>query len=48
MKFTLKQLSVFDGIAQCQNVSQAAKQLSMTQSAASMALVTRQSACFTK
>lgn len=38
MNFTLKQMSVFDAIAETGSVSHAAVQLAMTQSAASMAL----------
>lgn len=38
MKFSLKQVAVFDAIADSGSVSQAAETLSMTQSAASMAL----------
>lgn len=39
MKFTLRQIEVFTAIARCENVSQAAAQLAMSQSAASSALV---------
>lgn len=38
MKFTLKQLAVFDAVADQESVSAAARQLSMTQSAVSMSL----------
>ncbi|CAG8999338.1 MAG: HTH-type transcriptional activator CmpR [Candidatus Celerinatantimonas neptuna] len=38
MAFTLKQIAVFDAVARTGSVSQAANQLAMTQSAASMAL----------
>jgi DNA-binding transcriptional LysR family regulator len=38
MRYTLKQLSVFDAISDCGSVSLAAEKLSLTQSAASMSL----------
>jgi DNA-binding transcriptional LysR family regulator len=38
MRFSLKQLAVFDAVARTGNVSQAADELALTQSAASMAL----------
>jgi DNA-binding transcriptional LysR family regulator len=38
MKYTLKQLSVFDAVASLESVSAAARKLSMTQSAVSMSL----------
>lgn len=38
MRYSLKQLAVFDAIATCGSVSQAADKLALTQSAASMAL----------
>lgn len=40
MKFTLKQIRVFLATANCQNISQAAEQLAMSQSAASESLKT--------
>jgi len=43
MKFTLKQIEVFLATASCQNITQAAEQLSMSQSAASESLKTLES-----
>lgn len=38
MRYSLKQLAVFDAVADCGSVSQAADKLALTQSATSMSL----------
>ncbi|MFT7372379.1 MAG: DNA-binding transcriptional LysR family regulator, partial [Oleiphilaceae bacterium] len=43
MKFTLRQIEVFLATANCENITQAAEQLSMSQSAASESLKTLES-----
>ena len=39
MKFTLRQLQIFLAVSRCENISRAADQLHMSQSAASAALL---------